>query len=57
MVVIMGGGNGGGGGGGNGSRERLRREPQKILSMEKRGNPLGAPNTKGSTSGGNRGTL
>ena len=56
-----GGGNGNGyggdgGGGGNGPREGFRKEPQKILFIKRKGNPLGAPNTKGSTSRGNKRT-
>ena len=63
VVIITGGGNGGGygdkygGGGGNGPRERLWREPRKILPTEKGGIPLGVLNIKGSISGGNKGTL
>ena len=58
-----GGGNGGGysggcgGGGGNNPRERFRKEPREILPIERGGISLKVFNTKGSTSGGNKGTL
>ena len=48
--------NGNGGGGGNNPRERFQKKPQKILPTEKKRNPLGAPNAKRNTSGGNKRT-